>query len=229
MARPTLRFGVHDGNAHCAATWRLWTETGKGNSEVYLANRSLGGTLKASLHQSNNWHIAFSRAAFERLVQGAIPKFEDRFVEKWPRTKEVAPGITLAFRIVTPYSALTGSKQPHEGSNVFWIENAPEGKATEIDILFTKPDVPVDGWPERDSLGTSLVGHFDLENGERVWAVSWVVEMPDLSKAGTGHGSFFNGMSREDIDSAENLKIMAFGTEPDGSRVIYDAAVQKTE
>ena len=27
----------------------------------------------------------------------------------------------------------------------------------------------------------------------------------------------FNGMSPEDIDSAENLKTMVFGTEPDGS------------
>ncbi len=227
MPRPTLRFGIHDGNNYCAATWKLWTESGKGDSEVYLANRSLGGTLKASLHQSGNWHIAFSKKAFGDLVAGSIPKLQDRFLARWPRPKELAPGVTLAFRIVTPWSSVTGQKERYRGSNIVWVENAPEGKATEIDVLFTKLSIRPEEWPGKNSPGTSLVGLVNLDNRETVWVVSWVIDMPDLSHLGTGTSNYFAGKSRKDIDSADNLKAIAFGTEPDGSRVMYDIAVQK--
>src|SRR5688572_7046290 len=114
MGQRALRFGIREGDRR-AATWKLWTETSGGNSEVYLACRALGGPLKASLHQSGNWHIAYSQRTFEQRVQGTNPKFIDRFIEKWPRPPEMVPGVTLAFRIVTPWSAV---KSTIEGSNV---------------------------------------------------------------------------------------------------------------
>jgi hypothetical protein len=199
MTQRALRFGIHDGAGRRAATWKLWTEVGGGKSEVYLSCRSLGGTLKASLHESGKWHIAYSQRAFEDYVKGAIPKFRDRYIEKWPRPSELAPGITLAFRIVTPWSAVT---KPIEGSNVkgvTWLPNAPEQKATEIDILLTKPTTPVTGWPGKRSMGTSLIGSIPLENGETVWAVHWVVNMPDFTSLGKGTGRFYKGRSEKDL------------------------------
>jgi len=82
MGKQALRFVIHDGAGNRAATWKLWTKTGAGRSEVYLACRELRGTLKASLHESGHWHIAYPQQVFEELVKDAIPKSEDRYIEK---------------------------------------------------------------------------------------------------------------------------------------------------
>lgn len=227
MAQRSIRFGITDGKGLRAATWKLWTETSGYNSELYLTCRSLGGTLKASLHHSGNWHVAYSHKAFKENVEGAIPKFKDRFIEKWPRPPEIAEGITLAFRIVTPYSATTNSLTTGKYKGVKWLPNAPASKATEIDILVTKPTVSVTGWPGKRSMGTSLIDSFELKNGETVWAVYWIIDMPDLSKPASGSVHFFKGKTREDLQS-DGLRALVFGSEQDGSRVIYDCAVQRT-
>ncbi|MGA2240318.1 MAG: hypothetical protein ABSH06_27130 [Thermodesulfobacteriota bacterium] len=225
MTQRALRFGIHDSAGRRAATWKLWTESAGRKSEVYLSCRSLGGALKASLHESGKWHIAYSQRAFEKDVKGAISKFRDRYIEKWPRPSELAPGITLAFRIVTPWSAVTNLTEGSSIKGVIWLPNAPEQKATEIDILLTKPTTPVTGWPGKRSMGTSLIGSIPLENGETVWAVHWVVNMPDFTSLGKGTGRFYKGRSEKDLKS-EGLRVLVFGTEPDGSRVMYDCAVQ---
>jgi hypothetical protein len=74
-------------------------------------------------------------------------------------------------------------------------------------------------------MGTSLIGSIPLENGEIVWAVHWVVNMPDFTSLGKGTGRFYKGHSEKDLKS-EGLRVLVFGTEPDGSRVMYDCAVQ---
>jgi hypothetical protein len=225
MGKQALRFGIHDGAGRRATTWKLWTETSAGRSEVYLACRRLGGVLKTSLHESGKWHIAYSQRAFEERVKGAIPKFKDRYIEKWPRPSEIAPGITLAFRIVTPWSAVSTPVKEDKFKGVTWLPNAPEPKATEIDILITEPTTHATGWPGRRSMGTSFIGSFLLENGEIVWAVYWVVDMPDFSSLGRGTGRFFKGKNEKDL-KGEGLKMLVFGTQADGSRVMYDCAVQ---
>ena len=225
MGQRVLRFGIHDGAGRRAATWKLWTETGVGRSEVYLACRSLGGTLKTSLHESGKWHIAYSQRVFDEHVKGAIPKFGDRYIEKWPRPSDIAPGITLAFRIVTPWSAVSTPIKKDKLKGVTWLPNAPEPKATEIDILITKPTTQATGWPGRQSMGTSFIGSFPLENGETVWAVYFIVDMPDFSSLGRGTGKFFKGKDEKNLKE-EGLRLLLFGTQPDGSRVMYDCAVQ---
>jgi len=225
MGQRVLRFGIHDGAGRRAATWKLWTETSAGRSEVYLTCRSLGGTLKTSLHESGKWHIAYSQRAFEERVKGPIPKFEDRYIEKWPRPSDITSGITLAFRIVTPWSAVTTPVKEGRFKGVTWLPKAPEPKATEIDVLITKPKTQVTGWPGRRSMGTSLIGSFPLENGETVWSVYWVVDMPDFSSLGKGTGRFFKGRNEKDL-KGEGLRLLLFGTQPDCSRVMYDCAAQ---
>ena len=224
MAQRSLRFGIQDNVGRRAATWKLWTETAQQNSDVYLACRALGGSLRASLHQSGRWHIAYSQQAFEQKVQGALPQFSDRFIEKWPRPRDIAEGITLAFRIVTPWSAVTLPIEVDSSKDIVWLPNAPEPRATEIDILLVTPTTPLTGWPGQRSLGTSLVGSLPLANGETAWVVHWVVDMPDLTGATKGTGRFYKGASEADL-YGEGLRALVFGTEPDGSRVMYDCLV----
>jgi len=75
-------------------------------------------------------------------------------------------------------------------------------------------------------MGTKPIGSYKLANNECVWAVYWVIDMPDLSKATRGVGRFYKGKTRKDLESA-NLRALAFGKEPDGSKVIYDCVVEK--
>jgi len=109
MAEWSIRFGITDGEGHCASTWKLWTDKGMGKSDVYLTCRALGGKLKTSLHDSGSWHIAYTPNTFKEKVEGAVAKQRDRFIEKWPRPKPIAKGVTLAYRIVTPWSSVTSS------------------------------------------------------------------------------------------------------------------------
>jgi len=220
MPEQVIRFGISDRSGHRAATWRLWTPSGK--SDVYLACRALGGALKASLHRSGRWHVAYSQAAFKGDVQGAISTQQDRFLEKWPRPAPIAPGVTLAFRIVTPHSAVTSLSSEADG-NITWIPNCPPPRATEIDIMIVSPSISVTGWPGKNKMGTQLIGSYKLTNGESVWAVHRVVDTPDLSSVAKGIGRFYKGRSEEDLKSG-SLRALVFGKEADGSRVIYDCA-----
>lgn len=167
--------------------------------------------------------MAYSPMAFEEFVQGAIPTQQDRFLERWPRPKPIAPGVILAFRIVTPYSAVTSPISEAERS-MTWIPNCPSPRANEIDIMILSPPTPVTGWPGKNKMGTKPIGSYRLTNGESVWAVYWVVDMPDLSSATKGIGRFYKGRGEEDLES-DGLRALVFGKEPDGSRVIYDCAV----
>jgi len=221
MPEQAIRFGISDGSERRATTWKLWTPSGK--SDVYLACRPLGGKLKASLHQSGCWQVAYSQEFFQENVEGHISSQQDRFLERWPRPRLIAPGVTLAFRIVTPYSAVTIPISDSD-KNITWLPNCPPQRATEIDVFIVSSMTPVSGWPGKNKMKTNPVGSYRLANGESVWVVYWVVDMPDLSSATKGVGRFYKGGSEEDLKS-DNLRAIVFGKEPDGSRVMYDCVV----
>lgn len=228
MAVRSLRFGITDEEGHRAATWKLLTQVRTGKSDIYLVCRTLGSKLKASLHDSGNWHYAYTQETFKEKVEGLLPKQTDRFIEKWTRPASIANGITLAFRIVTPSSSVSQSINEISNINgdIIWIPNAPKSKATEIDIFITAETTPVTNWPGKRSMGTSLIGSFRLENSQNVWVVYMVIDMPDLSSAIKGHARFFRGMGPQDLEG-RNVRCLAYGQEKDGSRVIYDLVVQK--
>lgn len=225
MPQRALRFGISDGAGRCASTWKLWTETSGGKCDVYLASRSLGGALKVSLHETGSWHVAYSRRWLTENVADVDPKPADRFIEKWPRPPEIAPGFTLALRIVTPWSAVTGTIDASHDADVTWLTNAPEGSATEVAILLSKTPARAAGWPGMRSMGTKLIGSIPLENGETIWAVYRMVAMPDLTNAIRGRPRFFKGRSEKDLQRG-GLRVLILGKEPDESRVLYDCGVK---
>lgn len=228
MAERALRFGVSNGTGLRAATWKLWTVTTGGKFDVYIACRALGSALKASLHQSGQWHIAYSEETFETKVKGAIAQHERRFIETWPRPPEIAPGLTLAYLIVTPSSAVTTPIDPAHDKKITWLPNPCIKEATEIAIFIAKPNVKMEGWPAKNSMGTSLIGSFPLENGETVWAVWRHIPLPEFKTAGPGVGQFYKGMSKENLKDA-NLRAIAFGETEMGMRVMYDSAIEVTQ
>ena len=225
MKKRAIRFGVIDGNGGRAATWKLLVETTERGEEVYLICRALGGSLKTSFHSSGQWHTAYTGSCYERLLSGD-PAHPTRFVEKWNRPTAVAPGITLAFRIVTPSGSVTSAVDPKDKS-LIEIPCAPPGQAIEASVLFTAEEAPVTEWPGKRSMRTSLIGSVRLATGELVWVVYRAIDIPDLSRvAGSGVGRYFKGRGKADLE-AGSLRALAFGVERDGSRVVYDCAVER--
>lgn len=227
MPEIALRFGVSNGEGFRGATWRLWTVTTGGKFDVYLACRALGATLKASLHQSGQWHIAYSAETFENQVKGAIQQHCNRFIETWPRPPEIAPGLTLAYVIVTPSSAVTVPIDPAKDKKITWIPNPAAPEATEIAIFIAKPGTNFEpgDWPAKHSMGTTLIGSFPLANGETVWAVWRYIPLPNFETAGPGIGQFYKGNDENDLKDAD-LRTIAFGEYENGIRVMYDCAVE---
>lgn len=74
-------------------------------------------------------------------------------------------------------------------------------------------------------MNTSLIGSIPLQNGETAWVVYREIEMPDLTQATKGIGRFYRGASAKDLERP-NLRALILGKEADGSRVMYDCAVE---
>lgn len=152
---------------------------------------------------------------------GAKPK--SRFVDEWQKPKEIAPGYVLAYRIITPSDGATVPMDESKHHLIKWIPTSPPGKATEIAILIAAyPDNP-DSWPGKNSMGTKLVGTLKLENGAIVYVVCSAIERP-IFQTKTINASLFKGRSRTDFEEGK-LRMLAFATHDDGSRVLYDYPV----
>jgi hypothetical protein len=73
-------------------------------------------------------------------------------------------------------------------------------------------------------MNTEMLGNFLVENGETVWAVHRVAEMPDLSKLATPRiARFYKGASEADLRK-DQLRMLALSVELDGSRTLWDFA-----
>jgi hypothetical protein len=166
---------------------------------------------------------------FEEDVKGAIPNVNNRFLEKWFRPPDFAPGHTMAFKIKTPWTAVNTPVKGGTFKRVKWLPSAPEPMASEIDILITRYATYVTGWPGHQSMGTSLIGSIPLENGETLWAVYWFCDMPDFSNfPKEAPGWYYKDKGEKDLKNLKqgDSRVLVFGTEPDGSHVIVDGALQ---
>jgi hypothetical protein len=219
MAEHAIRFSVCSNDGFRGATWKCWTPSGK--EDVYLTCRELGGALKASLHESGRWHFAYDQSFFERSISETDRTERGRIIDSWQTPSPLAAGVILAFRIVTPWNSVC---TPHEDLEpILRVPQPTEGRAIEFDLFLVNQGTPVSGWPGKDNMGTKLVGSYSLPSGTSVWVVYWDIPMPQLP-AVSGPPKFFRGKSIEDLKNA-NLKILAFGDEPDGSKVIYECKV----
>jgi hypothetical protein len=218
----SVRFGVGDGATRRATTWKCWAIVGAGKNDIYLANRHLAGALKASLHESGKWHIAFER---DYLAKHAAPgDWPTRVVETWDKPSDIAPGFTLAYRIITPSASVNVAPSDDERRNIIWVPPPPPDKAVEIDVALTAAHVQMSKWPGHSSMNTALVGRFTLDNGDTVWVISQVVNMPNVT-VNVNRGRYFSGRTDTDIAGPDMRAILFGGVQPDGSRVMYDVVI----
>jgi hypothetical protein len=219
MAEVSLRFGVSDGANMRAATWKCWTNS-RGDPDVYLTCRETGRAMKTSLHATGRWHHAYTESFFEENLNEEDKTEYGRFIRKWGRPLEIAPGFTLAFRVVTPLSSISSTIDEKSRKKIVWIPSPAEGKANETALLIVTKDTPFTDWPGKRSMNNQLVGSFPLPNGDAAWIVSRDIELPDFSSI-TGKVNFFKGFSKDNLQS-DGLRMHILGKEPDGSWCIYD-------
>ena len=221
MAEKSIRFCVADlCKSLRAASWKIWSRSNK--NDIYIACRELNGAMKLSLHQSNQWHIAYDHEFFETKVPKNEIGKKDRFIHKWERPKEIGQGNVLALRIVTPWTAVGTELIPD--SKVKYIAPPQITKANEVGVFISEPTTQVSNWPAKNSMNSQLVGSYTLPNESKLWVVYWECECPDFSGL-PNKFKFFNGVSKSDV--AETIRAVVFGDHEDGSKVLYDLMGKK--
>ena len=220
MPELAIRFTVRHQGGLRAGTWKCWSPSSK--EDVYLTCRELGGALKISLHESGNWHIAYFEGFFEEYVPEEHRTERGRFIDQWNCPKPIAPGVTLAVRIVTPWSSVTARGE--ESASIVSVPPPAEGRAIECDIFLIDRTTPMTGWPGKNKMNTRLIGSYELPSGNSVWVVWWEVDMPNM---GTLQGTprFYRGASMDDLKT-ERVRVLMFGDKPDGSKTIYDCVAK---
>jgi len=223
VAEVSVRFCIGDGATRRAATWKCWAIVGNGKNDVYLANRHLAGALKSSLHESGRWHVGFDS---KYLANHGDPNdWSSRFIHQWQKPPELAPGFTLAYRIITFSGAVNTTPTQDEIASLVWVSPPPDGRVTEVDVIITAASTRTSTWPGQRSMNTSLVGKFPLDCGDTVWLVSHVVDMPQTAALNVVRERYFGGHTRNDV-SGDALRAILFGSEPDGSRTMFDVVMK---
>jgi len=212
MAEQAIRFSVCSDNGFRASTWKCWTPSGK--EDVYLTCRELGGMLKVSLHESGRWHFAYDQSFFERSISETDRTERGRYIDSWLRPSPLAAGVVRAFRIVTPWTSVCTPLVDSEP--IVRVDAPSEGRAIVLDLFLVNRENTVSG-------RNRPVGSYTLPSGTSVWVFYSDIPMPPIP-AIPGTPKFFEGRSTEDLKDA-NLRILAFGDRPDGSKVIYDCKV----
>lgn len=217
----SVRFYVGN-NALRAASWHLRYQLSKntGKDELYLFCRELNGALHVSMHPSGRWHVAFESKFFDQNVKKTIGD-RNRFIQRWERPLEIRPGVTLALRIQTPASAIISKVADKDKKNAIIIPSAPNGKATEIRIIITSPNVKL------QTKKMFEISQFQMTGGEKVYILSGVTDIlnPLQGKYMKINPTFLKGKSRRSLIDG-GLRIMIFGEAGDGSRIIWDCIMK---
>ena len=223
MPKRALRFGVRNAANLRAATWTLWTHSGRGDHDVYLACRAVGGALKASMHQSANWHVGLAPAFVKAQFDPDHPRQKNRFIDKWARPAESEPGVSLAYRLLVPTSGVLVPIEAFLPPSIIWIPAAPPGMAVEILMVLTRDEQVAADWMSRAGPTLRRIGELGLDNLERVLVVSREIAAPQVAMP-SGEFTLLRSASAADLSAGGMRAILALIGD-DGSRYLLDCAV----
>lgn len=218
----TCRFTIINNAGQRASVWILrYTLRDNGDQDVYLTTHRLRKAIHASMHASGQWQIVYPPSYFEGNIKGVSPKGATRHIDKWRRPKEIKPGVTLAFRIHTLFSAVNIQHiNPYDG--LIEIPNAPEGKSIEIWVLF------IDFSKIKAIKGVNVVSEISMIGEQKLLVVSRVTDIinPLTDVEQRVNFRFLNGKSKKDLIGPD-LRAIIFGENiDDGSRIIWDCVMR---
>jgi len=214
-----FRFAVGSEEGPRSASFRVWATP---KCDVYASARRLGGTVKVSLHSTGPWQYSFTEQFYDAKARGWIRR-PSRHIFRWQRPAEIAPGVTLALRVIVPDSELTPFGFREEG--ILWLPRPGDGCVVEVNLFLLRPATRITGWPGRRSMGTELLGSAVMSDGGTMWLVWACRPLPQglMDKIAL----LRERLSREEpvrrgaLDSP-GIRAVVFGDEPDGSKVLVD-------
>jgi hypothetical protein len=206
-----VRFAVGSASGPRSRTWRLWVP--KRKSDVYVASRRLGNSVKVSLHKLGPARFALT-SEFIRESGFQAPEGRDpRLAFEWERPRPRPPDkFARPFAILVPWDEVV-DRDTREAGDVVWIEPPLEGSYVHFDVVYSPSGVTVTGHPGARSQGTKLVGRVELANGEGVFITGVVREMEaELREqiAWLRSGRVRDAKGKP----VENIGLLAFGTQP---------------
>jgi len=167
-----LRFAVGTYDGSRSAVWRAWRHGNASKSDIFLASRSLAGTLKISFHESGEIRDAFTSQYYGQLVtrgQGA----PGRVRVAWRRASYEATGSARIYQVCFPHSELRS--WPLEGGlsagDVTWIPATPDYETTCVEFLVTKPGLDTIEMKNLKPATKGPIAHWYLPSGENFLVV----------------------------------------------------------
>lgn len=215
-----LRFAVGSPTGPRSRTWRLWVP--KQKSDVYLSERSLGKSVKVSLHEPGPSRFALT-SEWVRGTGFQAPEGRDRrLAVEWERPRARPPRqVARPFSIVVPYDEVLIRGRPETGQ-VVWVTPPAQNTCIHFDIIYAPAGAVITGHPGARSMGTKLVGEVNLQNGERVFVTSLVRPMDEATRRYVAklRSARILGTNGRPI---ENAGMLAFGRErnPDADDGTY--------
>lgn len=206
-----LRFAVGSATGPRSRSWRLWVPCGK--SDVYISGRSLGASVKVSLHEPGPSRFALTSEWVQRTRFQAPEGRDRRLAVEWVRPRPRRPRqIARPFSIIVPWDEVLPRERAEPGQ-VAWVPPPPKGTCIHFDVIYTPAAAVIKGHPGARSMGTGLVGEVRLANDERVF-VTWLVR--PMEEALRLHVSKLRAARILDANGHPMQKVgmLAFGTEP---------------
>ena len=163
--RDGLRWVVGKADGPRSNTWRLW---GNKKGDLYLAVRSLGGTIKASFHRDRRCQVGFTKE-YEETARARFGAAR-RHWETWVLPGE--PWVRVA-QIVIPASDLA-SFVGRESFETTWLQPPAPGSASLVSIFIAEPPT-IEDWPQLFE-GVEPLALFTYAT-RTAWAVSTTVTL----------------------------------------------------
>lgn len=210
------RFGVRISNKY-SKIYRIWLNK---KGDIYLSLRNIASRLKVSFHISGSWQISLTTEQYKNDKLN----LDNRHIKLWNKPEGNYGEMTLAFRILIPHSELK-ENQKHTEKKINWIESENKNDATEIVIIFVKPNAKITHWPGFKK-NTKLLYKFPIKNDEIVYLVYKEFNFTKEGKLTLlRYKNRFNSWAKD--NSKGNYGALLFGDENDGSKKIYDINIEK--
>ena len=206
-----LRFAVGSPTGPRSRTWRLWVP--KLKNDVYISGRSLGSSVKVSLHEPGPSRFALTSEWVRRTGFQAPEGRDRRLAVEWERPRPRPPRqVARPFSIIVPHDEVLDRIRSETGQ-VAWVTPPPEDTCIHFDIIYTPAGAVITGHPGARSMGTKLVGELQLQNGERVFVTSLVRPMDEVTRR---YVAKLRSARILDADGRliEKVGMLAFGREP---------------
>lgn len=162
-----IRFAVGAPDGPRSAVWTAWRHTNRRLSDVFLAPRSLAGTLKISFHESGQIRDAFTAEYFVQHA-GLAAALPTRARVVWERQSYSEAGAVRIYQVCIPHSELRS--WPLEAglapTDISWIPVSAAYQCTCIEIVITRPGLENLELKQFQAATHGPLAHWYLPSGE---------------------------------------------------------------